>query len=89
MLFSFLIASSIAINFNFLPIYFKEAGFNKGWIGTAYSIAAIIEVPMFWFAVKLHRRFGLIPMMMLAALCYSVKCLVMAFSTQVGLVLAV
>lgn len=88
-LFSFLIATSIAINFNFLPIYFKEAGFDKGWIGAAYSIAAIIEVPMFWFAVKLHRRFGLIPMMMLAALCYSLKCLVMAFSTQVGLVLAV
>jgi hypothetical protein len=51
-----LVNLSIAINFSFLPIYFKEMGFNKAWIGTTYAIAAIIEVPMFWVSAKLNHK---------------------------------
>jgi PPP family 3-phenylpropionic acid transporter len=84
-----LLNMAIAINFSFLPIYFKEMAFNKAWIGTAFAIAAIIEVPMFWLSARLNQKIGRLPVLCMAAVFYAIKCLVMALTDHVALVLAV
>ncbi|KIL39160.1 hypothetical protein SD70_21655 [Gordoniibacillus kamchatkensis] len=86
---SFLLTFASAVNFYFLPIYFKEMAFDKSWIGTAYTIAALIEVPMFWLSARLNRRIGRTYMLAVSALAFALKCLVLAFSHHVYIVLAV
>jgi PPP family 3-phenylpropionic acid transporter len=83
-----LLTISTAVNSYFLPIYFKEMNFNKAWIGSAFSIAALIEVPMFWISARLNNKIGRLAVLCIAAICYAVKCLVMAFSDSVYPVLA-
>jgi PPP family 3-phenylpropionic acid transporter len=64
---------SVAINFSFLPIYFKELGFDKSLLGSAFAIAAIIEVPMFWISAKLSRKIGRYRVLSAAAAIYALK----------------
>lgn len=86
---SMLVMMSGSINMNFLPLYFKEMGFDKSWIGSAYAIAAIIEVPMFWVATKLSRRIGRYPLLSLAAAIYGIQYLTLFIFNDVSLTLAV
>jgi PPP family 3-phenylpropionic acid transporter len=86
---SMLMMMSASINLNFLPLYFKEMGFNKSWIGSAFAIAAIIEVPMFWVATRLSKRIGRYPLLCLAAAIYGSQYLVMFLFSNVSLTLAV
>jgi PPP family 3-phenylpropionic acid transporter len=82
---SLVMTLSSATNFTFLPIYFKELGFDKGLLGSAYAIAAIIEVPMFWVAVKLSRRIGRFNLLSLSAGIYCIRCLILFFVHNVYL----
>jgi PPP family 3-phenylpropionic acid transporter len=86
---SMLMVMSASINMNFLPLYFKELGFNKSWIGSAYAIAAIIEVPMFWVATKLSKRIGRYQLLCIAALIYCMQFFTMFSYANVSLTLAV
>ncbi|OBZ10695.1 hypothetical protein A8L34_19155 [Bacillus sp. FJAT-27264] len=86
---STLMMMSASINLNFLPLYFKEMGFNKSWIGSAFAIAAIIEVPMFWVATRLSKAIGRYPLLCLAAAIYGSQYLVMFLFSNVSLTLAV
>lgn len=70
----FLLMTSMAVNSSFLPLYFREKGFDLGFVGTAYSVAALIEVPMFGLSARLVGRFGRFPILAFAAGCYAVKC---------------
>lgn len=86
---STLMMMSASTNLSFLPLYFKEMGFNKSWIGSAFAIAAIIEVPMFWIATRLSKRIGRYPLLCLAAAIYGSQYLVMFLFSDVTLTLAV
>ncbi|MDQ8736036.1 MFS transporter [Paenibacillus sp. LHD-38] len=85
---SMLTFMSVAINFSFLPIYFKELGFDKSLLGSAFAVAAIIEVPMFWISAKLSRRIGRFRVLFIAAAIYSVKYLFLFTFADVYLTLA-
>ncbi|MFD0589646.1 MFS transporter [Paenibacillus sp. GCM10027627] len=85
---SMLIMMSGSINLNFLPLYFKELGFDKSWIGSAFAIAAIIEVPMFWVAAKLSKKIGRYQVLSLAALIYGIQFFLMFAFADVTLTLA-
>lgn len=85
---SFLLTMAIAINFSFLPIYFKESGYDKSWIGTAYAIAAIIEVPMFWLAARLNKKIGRFLVLCAAGILYAVKCIILTLSPSLFVVLS-
>lgn len=74
---SMITAISTATSFSFLPIYFKELGFDKGLLGTAYAVAALIEVPMFWVATILCRKIGRFNLLSLSAAIYGLKCLLL------------
>ena len=86
---SMLMMMSANINMNFLPLYFKEMGFDKSWIGSAFAIAAIIEVPMFWVAARLSRRIGRYPLMSLASVIYAIQYLTLFTFSDLSLTLAV
>ncbi|WP_256758451.1 MFS transporter [Cohnella sp. WQ 127256] len=86
---SMLMMMSAAINLNFLPLYFKEMGFDKSWIGSAYAIAAILEVPMFWVATKLSRRIGRYQVLCLAAAIYGIQYFTLFMVDNVSVTLAV
>ncbi|MGO4696382.1 MFS transporter [Paenibacillus sp. 2TAB26] len=86
---SMLMMMSASINMNFLPLYFKEMGFDKSWIGSAFAIAAIIEVPMFWVATKLSKRIGRYQLLCVAALIYGIQYFAMFFFDNVSVTLAV
>jgi PPP family 3-phenylpropionic acid transporter len=86
---SLLMVMSSASSFTFLPIYFKEMGFDKGLLGSAFAVGAIIEVPMFWVATKLSRRVGRFNLLCIAAAIYSIKCLVLFLWHHVYLTLGV
>ncbi|OBZ11366.1 MFS transporter [Bacillus sp. FJAT-26390] len=86
---SMLMMMSASINMNFLPLYFKEMGFDKSWIGSAFAIAAIIEVPMFWVATKLSKRIGKYQLLCLAAAIYGIQYFFLFSFANVSLTLAV
>jgi PPP family 3-phenylpropionic acid transporter len=85
----FLVAMSTAINFSFMPIYLKEIGFNKIWIGVAYSVTALVEVPMFWLSSRLNEKVGRMSILCLAAFCYGLKYLSLLFIHHESLIIAV
>jgi PPP family 3-phenylpropionic acid transporter len=85
---SFVMTMSNVTSFTFLPIYFKELGFDKGLLGSAYAIAAIIEVPMFWVAAKLSRKIGRFNLLCLSAAIYGVRCLLLFFVHNIYLTMS-
>jgi MFS family permease len=86
---SMLMMMSASMNMNFLPLYFKEMGFDKSWIGSAYAIAAIIEVPMFWVASKLSARIGRYQLLCVAAAIYGIQYFTLFIFDDMSLTLAV
>jgi len=68
-----LIVMSTMVSTTFLPLYFKELDFDKSWLGSAFAIAALVEVPMFLVAVKLRERIGRFWVLFIAAALYTVK----------------
>ncbi|MCD9022583.1 MFS transporter [Cohnella silvisoli] len=84
---SLVMVMSVSTNFTFLPIYYKEMDFDKGLLGSAFAIAAIIEVPMFWVAAKLSRTIGRFNLLCLSAAIYGTRCLVLFLVHDVYLTL--
>ncbi|MGG4034948.1 MFS transporter [Paenibacillus cisolokensis] len=85
---SLLVVMSMAGNSTFLPIYFVEMGFDKTWVGTAAAIAAMVEVPMFWFAAKLSGKIGNYAVLCIGAAAYAIRCLLLFSFHHVFLTLA-
>ncbi|MGO4543557.1 MFS transporter [Paenibacillus sp. 2TAB23] len=84
---SMLAFMSVSINFSFLPIYFKELGFDKSLLGSAFAVAAIIEVPMFWVSARLSRKIGHYQVLCIAAAIYALKYLMLFAFADVYLTL--
>jgi len=78
----------MSMNFTFLPLYFKEMGFDKKWLGTAFAIAAIVEVPMFYISAKLGKRLGRFNVLCMAAVLNAMRYMLIFAFHNVYLVLA-
>jgi PPP family 3-phenylpropionic acid transporter len=85
---SLLVSLCSSMNFTFLPLYFKEMGFNTKWLGTAFAIAAIVEVPMFWFSAKLGKRIGRFNVLCFASALTAVRFILLFAFQNVYLVLS-
>jgi PPP family 3-phenylpropionic acid transporter len=79
----------MSVNFAFFPIYFKERSFDSSWLGTAYAIAAIIEVPMFWVSAQLNKRIGRFNVLCLASALYALKAFILFTSDNIYIVMTV
>lgn len=83
-----LVSLCSSMNFTFLPIYFKEMGFDKKWLGTAFAIAAIVEVPIFYISAKLGKRLGRFNVLWMASVLTAMRFILIFAFHNVYLVLA-
>ncbi|MHA6482521.1 MFS transporter [Paenibacillus sp. strain BS8-2] len=85
---SFLTMMSVTASATFLPLYFDEHDFDKRLLGTAFAIAALIEVPLFWVSGRLGERFGRSRLLAVAAALYASKYIVLFLTSNVYVTLA-
>ncbi|MBS4201048.1 MFS transporter [Bacillus sp. FJAT-49732] len=83
------ISGTVTMNFSYLPIYFQKLNYPVDLVGWNFTIAAVVEIPLFWLSAKLIRRIGLFPMLILGTLAYAIKYIVMGFAPPVGVILSV
>src|SRR5690606_2285140 len=82
------ISGTVTMNFSYLPIYFQKLNYPIDLVGWNFTIAAVVEIPLFWLSAKLIRRIGLFPMLILGTIAYAIKYIVMGFTPPVGVVLS-
>lgn len=76
--------------FQFYPIYFnQELGAASQMVGMLSFASAMSEIPFFWFAYKIERKFGIQKVMMFAGIATALRWFLLYFVTDHTLVLAV
>lgn len=60
----------VAINANFVryPLLWNDLGGNNTLLGFSWSVAAILEIPIFLFSVKIFKRFKPAPILVIASI---------------------
>lgn len=84
-----LITSCMTMNVSYLPIYFQKMAYPINLVGWNFTIAALVEVPLFWVSAKLIRRMGLFPFLALGTMAYAIKYFIMGMAPNVAVVLGV
>lgn len=79
-----LIAANNTMNYSYLPIFFKKLDYPVSLVGWTYTIAALVEIPLFWLSSKFIRRIGLFPMMIAGTCLYGVKYVIIGFAPPVA-----
>lgn len=75
------------MNFSYFSIYFTELHYPVDLIGWNFTIAAAVEIPLFWLSSKVIRRLGLFPMLIIGTCAYAVKYIAMGFAPPFGVIL--
>lgn len=57
----------------FLPVTIREMGGGEQLVGWAFTIGAIMEVPVLLFSAPLLKKFGAARLMAVAFICYSIR----------------
>jgi predicted MFS family arabinose efflux permease len=86
-LISLLISSIVTINFSYLPIYFQKMNYPINLVGWNFTVAACVEIPLFWLSAKVSEKLGLFLMLLTGTLAYSLKYLFMGFAPPVGIII--
>lgn len=74
----FICSMASAINYTFLPLYYQDLHYPMSWVGLNFTVAALVEVPLFYVSGKLMERYGLVPTVITGSICYTVKYAIMA-----------
>jgi MFS transporter, PPP family, 3-phenylpropionic acid transporter len=82
-----MISATNTMNFSYLPIYFQKLHYPMALVGWNFTIAAVVEIPLFWFSTKVMQRLGLFPMLAIGTGAYALKYCLMGFAPAVGVVL--
>lgn len=89
MLLVMLLQLTLGIYFNFYPLYFTALpGADSGWLGVAYAVASLSELPFLLRGDRIFDRFGPGPMLLAAALCLGLRYLLMGLAGSMPLALA-
>lgn len=83
---SLLVSAAVTMNFSYMPIYFQKLNYPVDLLGWSFTIAAVVEIPLFWLSTKVIRRLGLFPMLAIGTCVYAVKYIIMGFAPSVGVV---
>lgn len=74
--------------YSFYPIHFASIGGSSAWVGLMLFVCAMSEVPFFYFAGALVKRFGLYRMILLSGLATALRWfLIYSFSNPALIVL--
>jgi len=82
-----LISATNTMNFSYLPIYFQKLHYPMEVVGWNFTIAAVVEIPLFWYSAKVMQRIGLFPILAIGTGAYALKYCLMGFAPAVGVVL--
>lgn len=85
----FNLAYSLGASFfyTFYPIHFTTIGGNSGLVGTLLFVCAMAEVPFFFFAGRIVKRFGIYATMLAAGLATSLRWLLLFLLTSPVLII--
>lgn len=79
-----------AFYYQFYSIYFQEElGASSGMVGMLSMFSALAEIPFFWFAAKLQKRFGTRNLLLFAGIATAFRWFTLAFATAHWMVLAI
>lgn len=84
-----LITSCMTMNTSYLPIYFQKMAYPVNLVGWNFTIAALVEVPLFWVSAKLIKGLGLFPLLSLGTAAYAIKYFIMGMAPSVTVVLGI
>lgn len=90
LLFNILYYLGTAFYFQFYPLYFRnELGASTQLVGMLSFFSAMSEVPFFWFAYKIERKFGVEKVMLFAGLASALRWFLLFFVTNHALILGI
>lgn len=88
--FNIVYSMGVSFFFQFYPIYFTETlGASSKMLGALTFTSAMSELPFFWFAYKLEKKFGAKKVMLFAGIVTAIRWFLLIFVTNHGLVLCV
>ncbi len=80
----------VSFYFQFYPIYFTtELGASSQMLGALTFVSAMSEVPFFWFAYKLEKKFGVEKVMLFAGIATALRWFLLYFTTNHFLILGI
>lgn len=85
----FVLSTAITINSTFLPLYYRALHYPLGLVGLNFTMAALVEVPLFYLSGRLIRRMGTLPIVIFASGLFAVKYLLMSFAPGAFVVIAI
>ncbi len=77
----------LTISTNFLYLYMADLGVRSSIIGASLTVATVSEVPLFFFASYLLRRYGALTLLGVALLVFAVRLLLYGFTSSPWLLL--
>lgn len=76
--------------FQFFPVYFnQELGATSQMVGMLSFFSALSEVPFFWFAYKIEKKFGVEKVMIFAGLATALRWFLLFFVTNQYMILGI
>ena len=80
---------TLGIYFSYYSLYFTALpGSGSGWLGLAYAVASLSELPFLLLGDRLFDRFGPGPLLLTAAFCLGLRYLLMGLAASMPLALA-
>ncbi len=90
LIFNILYFMGTSFYFQFYPVYFnKVLGASSQMVGMLSFVSAMSEVPFFWFAYKIEKKFGVERVMMFAGLATATRWILLFFVTNHYMILGV
>lgn len=75
-----LVSANTTMNFNYLSIFLQRLNYPAELVGWSFTVAAVVEIPLFWLSYKVIRRFGLFPLLIGSVFMYALKYVAMSFA---------
>lgn len=85
----FLLTITSSVNYSFLPLYYEDLHYPMSLVGLNYTVAALVEVPLFYLSGKAIERFGVMRIVITGSVLYTVKYVWMAFAPNVAIVITI
>lgn len=88
LLFSGLLQTTQAAHAAFLSIHIDNLGGSNSMVGLAWGIAAVCEIPVWYYLARITRRVGAMPLLALSAFVYGIRWVLIGFAPSAAVVLA-
>lgn len=76
------LGAGMAMIGNYFSIYLTSLGAPTTWIGVAYTLATISEIPALFYSNRLIRRFGLIGLLVIGGSVFGLRALAFSFAAD-------